>query len=116
MESEEIQSLAFSLPHCCLAKLNFSLQITALTCGDPAGQQRPEAEEDLGLGCPCGHLAPEAGRVPQETQGLAGLGVRPPGLRPLGYQVLLPGPLNDRIAPLSAAPGKDAWGESDVGG
>lgn len=51
-----------TLRHCCLAKLNFSLQIVALTCGDPAGQQHPEADEDPSLGRPCGHLAPDAGR------------------------------------------------------
>lgn len=51
-----------SLLRCCLAQLNFSVQIVALTCGDPEGQQRPEADEDPRLQRPRGHLAPVAGR------------------------------------------------------
>jgi hypothetical protein len=54
----------WSPPHRCLGKLNFPRAIAApsfLTCGDPAGQERPEAEQDAELGRPaaCGHIAPD---------------------------------------------------------
>lgn len=42
-------------------KSTFPFRSRPLTCGDPAGQQRPEAEEDAGLARPAarGHLAPD---------------------------------------------------------
>lgn len=79
-----------------------------LTYGDPAGQERPEADEDAGLGrtAACGHLAPDPG------SGNAGSGwagrVRPRAPGPGGPRA----PLRSserQSGPTFSAPRKDAW-------
>lgn len=63
--------LGSRLPTAAWQSSTFPSRSRSLTCDDPAGQERPEADEDLRFRHPdaCGHLAPVVGRGPSGNAG-----------------------------------------------